>query len=703
MSEDGIGSMGLALKGAFIPMLEAQLGGRRGARHDGSDAHSEDYARSVFIHGANTAGMTSAGGAGTMIGGSGTPGGGAGSVFGGGGGHGRGASGASVFGGRGGGMSGSVFGGGKSAFGGGAGAGSASVFGGRSAFGGAGSQLGGGSGGGSMLGGAGGIARGSVAALPKPQEIDTGAKAVPEGIKGDFRASLQRFATQMEHTSQSLTGEVQLDVPDLAIENPAAAAENDEVRAIVLDAVLDWQETVTQVLATVKGMARGKGPSGEIEYWRRCNATLSALFEQLQAPRVRKMLQVLEVAREPQLGKFSGAHAELAKAHAEAADNVKYLSTVERHFKALGSGSLQLMLDTIHPMLTGLRRVWIISRHFRDQQMSGLLQRIAREIRAQVAAEVHLRGILRQPAKKSMPTLELARDVLVQWRESYKQVREQIEHESDSRWEFDRRELFARTDHMAAVIGDVIEVVSTIDQFRRFFSGPELRSITSDQTAVDKVNRMVEDLPLPLQKLRQSPYEKSNEDQWNSRMERFRREAQAIEDQTASFIDVAFEKLRSAEGAFDLLGKLSGVEMREAIRRQLEAKQDRVVSKAREELSEAEDLFETQRDSPPVFKDYPPVAGAISWAHSLYIRQKRLILRFRKEMPGLLTTPDGQSYKRAYLNYARSIDTYIRDLYSGWSERVEQLASDFLTQHVLGPSLHDKPLAPKDILKPGSG
>jgi len=107
------------------------------------------------------------------------------------------------------------------------------------------------------------------------------------------------------------------------------------------------------------------------------------------------MLQVLEVAREPQLGKFSGAHTELAKAHAEAADNVKYLSTVERHFKALGSGSLQIMLDTIHPMLTGLRRVWIISRHFRDQQMSGLLQRIAREIRTQVATEVHLRGILR--------------------------------------------------------------------------------------------------------------------------------------------------------------------------------------------------------------------------------------------------------------------------------------------------------------------
>jgi len=157
--------------------------------------------------------------------------------------------------------------------------------------------------------------------------------------------------------------------------------------------------------------------------------------------------------------------------------------------------------------------------------------------------------------------------VLVQWRESYKLVREQIEHESDSRWEFDRRELFARTDHMAAVIGDVIEVVSTIDQFRRFFAGPELRSITSDQSAVERVNRMVEELPAPLQKLRQSPYEKSNEDQWTSRMDRFRREAQAIEDQTASFIDGAFEKLRSAEGAFDLLGKLSGVDMREAIRK----------------------------------------------------------------------------------------------------------------------------------------
>ena len=48
----------------------------------------------------------------------------------------------------------------------------------------------------------------------------------------------------------------------------------------------------------------------------------------------------------------------------DAKDNVKFLTTLERHFKNLSHGILATIIDTLPSMLNALRMVWIISRYF---------------------------------------------------------------------------------------------------------------------------------------------------------------------------------------------------------------------------------------------------------------------------------------------------------------------------------------------------
>lgn len=48
---------------------------------------------------------------------------------------------------------------------------------------------------------------------------------------------------------------------------------------------------------------------------------------------------------------------ELHKKYALAKDNVKFLTTLERHFKILHSGSLNAMAETITPMMGAIRMV----------------------------------------------------------------------------------------------------------------------------------------------------------------------------------------------------------------------------------------------------------------------------------------------------------------------------------------------------------
>lgn len=80
-------------------------------------------------------------------------------------------------------------------------------------------------------------------------------------------------------------------------------------------------------------LSQGNGPLAEIEFWRERNATLSALYEQTKLPFVRKVLEVIKEAESMLIANVQPILTELFKLHMEASDNVRFLSTVERHFK----------------------------------------------------------------------------------------------------------------------------------------------------------------------------------------------------------------------------------------------------------------------------------------------------------------------------------------------------------------------------------
>ena len=83
-----------------------------------------------------------------------------------------------------------------------------------------------------------------------------------------------------------------------------------------------------------------------------------------------------------------------------------------------------------------------------------------------------------------------------------------------------------------------------------------------------------------------------------------------------------------------------------------------------------------------MYKNFPPVAGAIAWARDLYQRAKRPILRFKKH-GGLLEDEYGEGVKEKYLAFARAVDHYITDLFNDWESNVSAVAVEKLRMPVL--------------------
>ena len=266
-----------------------------------------------------------------------------------------------------------------------------------------------------------------------------------DNITAELLGDAGKFGAQVSRAVKRLAGDVEVTLPDVAVDDIERCAEDEHAVHILEDAVVEWTALVSASVKreSAKKAATGKGPLAEIEYWRDRNAALSSLYERLNSVEARDMVRVLEVA--PHVGgavvsNYRLAMAELTKLYAEAKDNAKFLTTLERHFKNIthykaannGAGTLAVVVDTVAPMINALRMVWIISRHYSDDvRMGGLMVRIADEIGDVVSAEINASdpasGIFSLPVDVAVEKVCLGRTLLETWKSTYMAMREKIE------------------------------------------------------------------------------------------------------------------------------------------------------------------------------------------------------------------------------------------------------------------------------------
>ena len=364
-------------------------------------------------------------------------------------------------------------------------------------------------------------------------------------------------------------------------------------------------------------------------------------------------------------------------------------------------------------MVNGLRMVWVISRHYNtDERMAPLMENIAETLSRRVKNEIKLSEILAMDAAPAIQLITDAKRVLESWSAEYFLTRKRIEDQgSDHRWEFDRKLLFGKTDYQAEVCGNLIEIVSALDHFRKFL-GPELKAVTGDSAGIDEVLKMVGKLTAPLKIADEDKIHGKKElydKQWETIMRCFRASVVDIEKKTDNFIKESFRKLRSAEGAFELVKNFQKIGLDNSggppdapgsaknlppppgsnsgaasggIKSQISERYKDILEQYLRELEQTNNLFMQFKDKPQIYKNYPSVAGTIAWARDLYHRAKRPIVRFKKH-GGLLESSFGETVKNKYLQFARSVDAYISELYNDWEVSVTTVSLEKLRQPVL--------------------
>ena len=125
--------------------------------------------------------------------------------------------------------------------------------------------------------------------LPKrrrPEELTPGQIA--------YQRNLASFKSVLEHAARQIGGDVSLEIPEVDVSAPGIL-EDQTALGELEHAVEGWTTTIQQVVdQEAAKRPSASGPLAEVDFWRERHRALSALYEQLQLPRVQAILLTLK-------------------------------------------------------------------------------------------------------------------------------------------------------------------------------------------------------------------------------------------------------------------------------------------------------------------------------------------------------------------------------------------------------------------------
>ncbi|XP_053509735.1 dynein axonemal heavy chain 10 isoform X2 [Ictalurus furcatus] len=495
-----------------------------------------------------------------------------------------------------------------------------------------------------------------------------------------------KYMVLTDRTLQQLQSMNNLHIPELDLDQDVETLlASQEVVEKLEQCVMNWQTQITVILKEQEEKKpQAPGPMAELEFWRERATVLSGLCEQLKLPVVKKILEVMGRADLDPMQNLNETITELNLYHVEAMENVRFLGTVERYFKNLATAvNFSMILDTIAPLMRGLRMIWIISSHYNsEERMMALMDRIAWELCECVTRVIDIHTLFRDKHDVAKAKVRDGRQVLDQWKSCYFEVREVIEKSGrESRWEFDRQRLFEKTDYMASVCQDLYDILKTLEDFYKIF-GPEMKDITGEHKRIDDVLRTVDGLVLPIEELDFDLFSIRKMEDWKKVIQDFQSKVQAIEGEAIYFIDQSFTTLRSASVAFDTLLKFKHIRSREALNNQMMMKFNDIMVQYCKEVDIINEMFVKNKDKPPLNKNQPPVTGAIFWERTLFHSIKHTIVRFQK-VPEMLQNKQGIAAKAKFLEVGKRMRDYEVRKHQRWSEEAVQTLDVLMNRKVL--------------------
>lgn len=476
-------------------------------------------------------------------------------------------------------------------------------------------------------------------------------------------------------------GETRLPMPPIDLSEKSSSGKN---RISLLEgAIITWTKQIRSVLKQDPESQLKQGmhptPDVEIEFWRNKASNLNSIFEQLQGPRIRRVLRALDQSKSTYCTTFARLCREVFTARTEANDNTKYLRTLEVWFQNLnGEDDFPKTVELFKPMLHIILLIWKNSKHYNIPARLVVLMReicnsLIKQATKYVSGEQIFTMIESEEANQAVAMLKMTLNVCGAFKSTYFDYKTTANAECPANpWKIQNNALFMRLDSFLERCHDILDLTQTIVQFSKL-AKIEVGG-TKGKTLTASIKQIYEDFHHAVAKFKAVPYDimdvgaKAFDDDFYD----FRCAIKELERRLGAVVSLAFDDCSNVYGRFKLLDSFEGLLERPIIQDELEKKYIGLVQSYGQDLKTVQELFLHYRDQCPIAWNLPPIAGALTWCRGLVERIEIPFAKLNQLDRSILEREEAKEVSKVYHTIKASLQEFESQKIEEWGRDVEQ-------------------------------
>lgn len=419
-------------------------------------------------------------------------------------------------------------------------------------------------------------------------------------------------------------------------------------------------------------------PLHEVSFWKAKAKNLNSIFDQLQSPKVRRVLKVLDKSKSTYNAPFAKLCKEVFHARAEANNIIKHLRPLESWFDLLEVESdFNNLVNHFTPVIHLILLVWKSSAYYNTTSRlvilmreicNTLIQQATRYLNGDAIFELIETGETQTAVKMLQTVLR----VFGRFKTVYFEYKVKAGVECpDNPWSVQNNAVFIRLDTFLERCHDILDFSQTILMFTKLakieIGGTKGKILT---TSISQVyldfNQAVEGIRLVgkgILNLENKQFEEAFYD--------FRNRMKELDRRLGSVIVQGFEDASTVAGRFRLLDSFDNLITRGIIADFLEKKHAALIESIRVDFEQVQQLFNEMKDKPYIASNLPPIAGALAWCRSLRDRIQGPIEKLKTLDKKILEREDTKEVIKVYTMLMGQLADLDKENIEHWGKGIE--------------------------------
>jgi len=433
-------------------------------------------------------------------------------------------------------------------------------------------------------------------------------------------------------------------------------------------------------------------PGELFRFWEEKASNLALLWCQLESPRVKKILYSLDKARSGYIPAFRGLIKDLAAIKTQCARRVLEHSIIkEAYIELHATDELQVVRGLLRPLFHGLMLLWVHGASGMSEEIENIVlpvrsicnELIRHGMRA-LGTNIDLFGAdySHEDAISSINSvIALGLETQIHYMEAKQKAAKANRVKS---WKVPMQAMFERLDAFIERCGEVKEVLKIASQVSSL-GGLEIGGRHGDSIA-KSVHDALSAFELALSRLQSVNYGIFDIDshQFHDDSKAFWAITTDVMRRIATLIRQSLGDCHTDESRFKLLESFGSVMSVSTVRDELEQHLIALLIDFEAELVRVGRIFYLGKDSPPLYLNMPPVAGALSWTHGLGERVRIPLYKYRGLGPIVTESEEMATVERGYRELVGGFKSFNLAKREAWEKEVGISVISKLDEPLLG-------------------